>query len=319
MKRKSFVSLSVILCACANLEGFAANDWFSGKPLALHEAHQAYVEGDFRNMAIKIKGIFERGEFGPQVQKNAMMLLESAHSEAGSSGIPADWKLPEELRLLQLDLVRRQLPDSVEHALKLFGRSATTAKEIAQLSIVNHRGEVVLDKNAGVGEWWVSPKPEEQDRFELTLEDLEEPQPEGLYFVHAEFRNGRTWSAWFLLSGVLASSSPKLHAPTTGEIVTSATPTIEWDDFRSPEFQPSEKRSLWLGIGKSHPYQSVFSLWRRNPKVSKVTVDRELENGKHSVILSYKERKKFGEMWLGRGASTVRPFFVRADESRSLP
>jgi hypothetical protein len=310
---KNFSKVMLFVAATFSVSAMGEG-WFSSssQPESLQEAHRAYANGDFGEVALKVKELIEQSA-DREVINNAFDVLEKSYLEAGKSGIPTDWSLPAEIKSLHVDVVRRQLPDSIDYAFRIFGKSSTSHEAIQQLQIVNFSDQVVLDKNAGVGDWWVSPKPSEQDEFELATYDMALPQEAGLYFMNATFSNGKNWSAWFILSGVLASDTPNLIHPEVGDTLTTSMPTFNWDDFHSPEYQQGEVRSLWLGVSTLEPYKNVFSIWRGNPSITEISPSSELEDGKYRINLSYKEERKFGGIWLGRGTSTIRPFFIRAN------
>ena len=287
--------------------------WFSGNssPNPLIDAHKAFLDGNFKDVAANIKRLYE-SESGEVAIQNGMELLEKTYLEVGKNGIPVNWTLPNEIKKLNIDIGRRQLPDQVDYSFKVLGRSSTTHKIIKNLTITDFSGNVILDKKSGAGDWWTSSKQGEEEEFELASYDMKKPQKEGLYFINARFSNGTEWRAWFILSGQLSSDSPAMSSPSVGETFRTQNPTLEWEDFRSPEYKTYERRTLWLGVSELGPYKQVFSLWRGYPNVETAVINKNLKDGKYRIILNYTEKRNFGGIVLGRASTTIRPFFVDA-------
>ena len=315
MKAKCLIGIVMTMVFATSARG--ASSWFQGTsaPDVLTNAHASFLAKDYKAALAGVKKVFEEHPQDALLQKNALDLYKSIVLAGGETAKPEGTTLPTQISRLEVAVGRRRLPDSVDYSLKVSGDAVTTHDMVKQVSMTDYTGEVVLDKERGIGEWSSDPSPGEEGYFELSNFDLRTPPKEGLYYLHAEFDGGASWDGWVILSGLLASESPAISEPAQGQVFTTAMPTIVWTDFRSPEYRSSETRGIWMAVAKANPYHEVTSFWQGNPSIEQWTVpqDHPLDNGAYLATVAYTEKRSFGEIKLGRSAATVRRFSIDAE------
>ena len=111
--------------------------------------------------------------------------------------------------------------------------------------------------------------------------------------------------------------------PEVGQTYTQGNPEVRWDDFRSPEYQSSERRIAVVSVGQlsgpDHTWNGVWNLAVHDPTLTSTVIGTvpdasgvdHLVDGKYWLSLTYYEQRMFGDMKLRRGSRTARPFFVK--------
>lgn len=329
MKRllgKTAVRLAVAMLALTPLNSQAS--WFSSDVSTepLYRAHEAYLRKDLRTMASEIKELFKDPKSDETSLKNGLALLEKAYSTRSGNGIPVDWKLPSEITKMKVTLGYHRRANTDDYALNVSG-TAQAIGTIKQLKVTRYPDQVVLDKQGNLGDWEDQIEPGDGPSFELDGPRTVRPAQEGLYLIHIELASGAVTEGWFILSNMVASDSPVVQTPGIGDTFTTRNPTLKWNDFKSPEYQSHEGRSLWMAVVKSDPplyeWIPVWTMWEGSPNRTQVTVGTEpnadtgsvsqLADGGYNLYLSYKEERRFGDLRLGRKSITITPFQVRAN------
>ena len=290
---------------------------------ALDQAHEAFVRGDLNKMVQGIRFVLSQDP-PESVKKNAIELLESAYARYPGQNIPSDWKLPVEIRKLKIQQRRVEAGGDAEYALKVSGNS-DQKNRIKQIQLVKYPNQIVLDKEAKVGEWQesVEDNPAEGIYFELDGDNREVPATEGLYLLNLVMTSGAKVNGWVILSDITSSRAPRVQIPLPNETFTTGNPTFRYEDFKSPEIKDYEKRSAWLAVIKvdpgTHQYDDIWKLYTRDLPKTEVTVGKEadavgvasLVPGNYRFYATYKEERVFGEVRLGRQSVTRIPFLVK--------
>lgn len=288
---------------------------------SLVKAHQAYAHRDFLQMTTLVREVLADPNSGKVERQNALALVGKAFDE-NKGKLPADWSLPAPLTNLKFKHNRKELPDGVEYAYQL-AVNGPEADSVTNIKLVKFPSEVILDREAGVGEW--STEPDEGGfYFEMYGGDGRDALPEGLYLFTITTKDGTKFDGWFPLENLTSSASPTLDSPAVGETFTQPNPELRWQDFKSPEYKPSERRILAIDVGRldgpTNGWTGVWSHYEQDPArtsaVIGVTPDSEgveyLADGKYWMSLTYFEQRKFGDLKLRRGSRTARPFYVNA-------
>ena len=134
-----------------------------------------------------------------------------------------------------------------------------------------------------------------------------------MYDLHLEFSDGAQWDAWLILSNTTASATPSVTIPAANQILKTSRPRIEFQNFRSPEYQSFERRSLWYSLRRRSDSRPLLTHWEMNPTSVGFQPDRELPNGDYTVGIFYTEARRFGPILIGRKAGTLVPFTIRTD------
>jgi hypothetical protein len=300
-----------------------AGEFFSQEHSTLGKVHSAYLARDFRKMAVAMKDALMAQPDDPQVKENVLRLYKKAYEVQGQNGVPADWQLPDEITKMRIT-VRRIQKDLPEFSLKVSGNTIQ-AKIIKQLQVIHYPDQIVLDKRSAIGEWKEGPGKNSVD-FEYQFQGRKSRQQvaTGLYLLKVELTNGKSVDGWFLVDDDMnASTTPEVSSPAVGETFTTGNPKFIWVDFRSPEYKPYEHRSVWIGVSRAEPpnydWDKKWQLWVDSPTLQQTTVGptsggtgvSKLENGRYVFVINYGERRRFGDVMIGRDCMTNRTFIVQ--------
>jgi len=302
--------------------GLAAQGFFADSDGNLVRAHEAYLAGDLRTMADSLHKSLEDHPGDTTVRDNALALLEKAYETADGGDIPVNWRLPEEITTMRVS-VKYSARNSGEYNFRVYGTTVHD-KAIAQLQVVQAPDRVVLDKQAGIGEWYDQSKIDTLDHvFELQSRKSRVPVEAGLYLLNVTLADGTQTKGWFLLdAGVNSSATPRVDVPSTDQVFTTGNPQFSWQDFKSPQYQPYEGRSIWVGVSRAEPpnydWDEVWGSFEAPPTQEQITIDShgdpgslpKLNNGHYSFFIDFHERKKFGDLTISRDSITVRNFQV---------
>ncbi len=320
---RKMICLAALLMATAGVA--QASGWFAAgagtQVTSLVKAHQAYVGRDFKGMTKLVHEVLSDPGAGKVEQKNALALISKAFSE-NKGRLPADWRLPAPLSALKFKHYRKELPDGTEYSYQ-FSVNGPEADSVASIKLVKFPGEVILDREAGVGEWSTDAD-DGGYYFEMYGGDGREPLQDGLYLFTITQKDGTRTDGWFPLERMTSSASPTVNAPEVGQTFNQGNPELRWEDFRSPEYQASERRHLLLNVGRhdgtNGAWTGVWSHYESDPTRTSAVVGQlpdsegveRLVDGKYWLSVSYNEQRMFGDLRLRRGSRTARPFYVRS-------
>ncbi len=309
---KTFIYLWIL---CWSGTAWAQSDWFpKGEARGhLQRAHEFYLQGQQERMVDSLKAVLLDPEVNHAEKNNALGLLERAY-QIGHGLVRASWSLPRGVDRLHVTQVRKEEPEHLYFRLTM-GAHLAEEDLVHQVRLVAPGGEVIFDRESGVGEWQVDKEDGGKFSFELSSEDRSVPWESGLYRLYIRCKDGTSVNGWFIMSNQLASSAPKIHSPKVGaryEGVPSQ-PVIRWDDYRSPEFQDFERRSLVILVAQLH--QPDFQIrWMRfafAPEEEEAKIDRPLDRGDYWLSMTFREERRFGPVRLRRASRTARRFYVR--------
>jgi hypothetical protein len=305
---------------CSSQITFAGN-WLSPSGAALtavERAHNAFVARDYLGLTGAAKEVLLGTDTDETTKKNILDLLSKAKIEQNGS-LPVDWHLPAEIDKVDFKLNRRSIPDGVKFDFVFRGRMKE-ADSISQLQITAYPGLTILDKQNHIGQWKTHP---EEGKFDFELSDrtgTREPLAEGLYLFTLELKDGARTEGWFVVNHLASSASPKLLYPAVGEAMTTHNPQIRWEDFRSPEYQPEERRNVYVYVNPpdSDTEEFGWNFWEQHPSRTSIEVGKtvggtgvsSLAKGPYWLTLGYCESSNFGDMRLSRCSRTGRPFSV---------
>jgi hypothetical protein len=281
-------------------------------PTALQDAHEAYLSGDLKKMASSLKSAIETGD--PAVKTNAYALLEEAYKEARLGKVPVDWKFPAGITDVAFAIKHYERPDGENYAVKLSGRMPSRGL-LKQMQVIRYPSEVVLDLSAKIGDYEEQAEDNEW-YFELHGKRTAQPAAEGLYLLNLELTSGEITHGWFILSNLTSSQTPLVKTPRVGQTFITATPTMKWDDFISPEYNGRDNRSIYLEVAKSdapkYDWIDIWHLHETDPTRTEVTIgDGGLEDGRYVFAVTYNESRKFGDLTLARRSVTLTPFHIK--------
>ena len=330
--RRTFESLVLIAAAamaCAVL--FGCEEAPTGPPAppagvhvpdALHAAHTAYLAGDLKTTVAQVREVLADPNSGEAVRENAIGLIDAAYAVRGGR-LPARWSLPVGVTRLRVAHVRKEEPNKVRYGLEIGGVSQE-AETVEQVRLVRASdGVVICDRRAGVGQWTVDAE-EDGSGWWFEVEGLtqREPARDGLYYVDLTVGGVET-HGFIVLSGLTSTASPVMSAPAAPATVSARNPQVAFEDFRSPESRPWERRSMGVFVvrlapGSARGWVKTWSLWTADMGRTAVTIGEEdggtprvgLTDGDYWVGLTFNERRRFGPVVLVRSSRTSRPFRV---------
>ena len=248
----------------------------------------------------------------PEVTRSGIALLEQLYLARGGQPIPVDWKLHPHLDRLKVSVVRRESAYWTEYGLRVWGKQKE-AGSVQQIRLTDARGEVVLDRNAQRGTWWTAEDAEDGPEFEIAFWENSHAPADGLYDLHVEFTDGSQWDAWLILSGTAASATPSMAAPHADQVFRTSRPQFEFPDFRTPEYMPFERRSLWYSLRQRNDSRPFLTQWEMSPTRTGFAVKDALADGDYTVGVFYTEARRFGPILIGRNAGTTVPFTIRTE------
>jgi hypothetical protein len=289
---------------------------------ALGRAQQAYVSGNLKIMALNLRQALEQNPQDSVVKANALSLLAKAYENAGDAGIPVDWHLPDEIKFMDVG-VKYTVRDEGRYLLRVYGQTQHE-HSVQQLQIIQFPDRVILDKKAGIGSWSDQQKIDSAGfSFELASDRSRQMIPGGLYLLNMTLNDGTQTRGWFIIEDTANSTAaPRILSPAMDEVFHTPNPTFHWQNFVSPQYQPFERRSLWLGISRSEPpdykWDEVYGHYEAPPVVENWTInangdDNSLPNlskGGYIFLIDYHERKKFGDLKITRDSVSSRSFRV---------
>jgi hypothetical protein len=288
---------------------------------ALSRAHASFFAGDNLKMMTELRDSLMSQPYDLELKKSALALYKQAVAKAGTKGLPADWKLPEEISTMKIAF-RHIQSDRTGYQLRVSGEVKAFGL-IRQLQVVHYPDQVILDKEAGIGTYEESTSA--KGEFEYSGQSLKTTRPlaSGLYLLKGVLNSGKTVDGWFLLEDEMNSTAvPEVQIPSVDQVFSNGKPTFHWNNFQSPQYQPFEIRSVWIGISRTdlgENWVKRWEKWIRSPQLTELTVGvtepqagvNELENGAYAFALNYHESHSFGDIILNRDSATYRYFKVQ--------
>jgi len=299
-----------------------AQGFFSGSETPLTRAHQAYLTGDFKTMAVNLRQALEENPTDSLVKENALSLLGKAYEVADKGQFQVDWRLPDEITMLKIG-AKRTFKDDVTYRFTVYGSTAHL-KSITQLQVIQFPDQVILDKQAGIGNWDdTNTIPPTGHDFSIETNKSRQPVAGGLYLLNITLSDGTQTKGWFILDDdINASTSPRVMTPSMDQVFTTGNPTFFWQNFITPEYKPFERRSFWVGISRFEPphydWNEVWGYYEGPSKREQITIDShgeggsvsKLEKGSYVFYINYHERRNFGDLIITRDSTTSRNFKI---------
>jgi hypothetical protein len=198
---------------------------------------------------------------------------------------------------------------------------------LEQLRLVRHPGKVLIDKRAKIGRFteYAPDRKDVEYRFNFHSAEIDQPVPDGLFFLTLELDGGKSWDGWFILSHLTSTRSPKIVSPQLNQVITTGRPRFFWVDFQSDRYAPFEERALLLRLSPKDQQLTRWSLRRELPQAAlssdplhvEVGRDgllsgaRELDNGQYWLSVAYDEIRHFGKLIVASQSMSIVPFVIR--------
>jgi hypothetical protein len=267
-------------------------------PDALHRAHAAWVGEDLVTLTASVHEVLA-SQPSDLARDNALALLDVAFQ--AHPHLPSNQTLPDGVRRLSLNHIHREGPDG--HRFRLVvGGVADRADRVQGVTLT---GPGV---DAASASWNVTPE-QGGHYFELELMDQPVPATDGLYQIAVSTDSGTT-TLWAVLVGLTASEVPQVYSPHPGQVLSTSTPTITFEDEPTPESGEHEWAGVGVWIANLPDYSEAWSGGAAEGAGS-LTVDTPLADGRYWLGVSRREVRSLGPVHLGRIARRSVPFEIR--------
>ncbi len=292
-------------------------------PTALRKAHEAYARGDGNALVAEIKATLEQSGGQSAIKKNMLGLYAAAARNGLLKNVEPNFQLPKELTYAGFESQRRY---KVENGKVVFFQAVSVGVQngatLEQLQVIRFPDQVVFDKAANVGNWYVSSGTSETDLWGGSSQTVT-PNEEGLYFLNVQMKGQPMVQAWFILTDKNSSASPVVNSPKPGQVSSDDRPLFKWKAFHSPEFKQGENTRIALKVNRVAGDETEVSSVRLID--SKATSYRfgdtsgvkdfngpeRLVPGDYMMYIVYREVEDFGGIQLKRASSTKVPFSVK--------
>ncbi len=321
-----FKKLLVLLLFSASASAAPSTGYFvdKGIPTEVVAAHESFLGGDFNQMGVNIKRALMAYPDDAGIKKDMLGLFSQAYQLRGDGAITPDYRLPREITWAAIGSRKRLKAENGEIQYRMtawFEMALGTS--IEQLRIVRYPNTVVLDRQAGVGDFTETVeagKPALNTYSEYT----NTPNAEGLYLLELTMKGAAPIQGWFILANNNAPDSPEVLVPVLHQEFTTSTPTFQWQDFVSSLYRGFEKRKTVVAAtpakapvpgakddGWSMNRKSGFTQARVGDVGEGISGVGQLKSGEYTFQLTYRERLHFGDLVIGRETATHVPFSVK--------
>jgi hypothetical protein len=302
---------------------WAGTGWFAGTGGApgVEEAHERYLARDFRGMTESIRTSLMAAPGDAALTGNLMDLLRGALKE-NDARVPTQWKLPAGVETMRFGVNHRFEPEEnrIRYRLTLSGE-LTDAGLIEQLQVIRYPDAVVIDKQAGIGEWSDEGGLDGSAAYWAAADSSRDPIPMGLYLINVKVKGQPLVQGYVLNSIRPSSESPVITAPAVGATVNTGNPVVSWNDFTSPQYVPGEARTLSVYVSDpANDYKGIWEFWTDEPeKIQSIAIGAQhpnaagvkaLKPGIYYLQLKFNEQSRFGEVRVRRQSTTQFPFTV---------
>lgn len=292
------------------------NRYFGSESNArLEDAHRAFLEGKYAEMSLALKDVLSELDLDDATRLNALDLLDQAYQDAGSGRALSEWKVPNGMTQLRVTTRHTESRYGTEYRVIVKGDLAARGL-VTQIRMASPSGLVLVDRAQGVGQW-MEDKDEDGEHVRMKSETRREPPPAGVYFLEFGLANGETVRTYVILNHHAASTAPEVLYPQPDATVTTATPTISWADYRSPELKPWEYRAVSVWIDRLPAYDAAWDKWTDDMSRTTMTVGESgghgttaLDDGSYELSVCGIEIRHFGEIKVRREAIRTVPMTV---------
>lgn len=313
------------------------------------DAHSAYLEGRFDDMAQSAHAAFLAHPGDQAVRKNLVQLFDAAYAQGAESQIKPDWTLPPGIRDLAV-YVKRVSWKNDQSFQYMFAIGGCTDKPgaVADLRLIRHPGKTVLDKTGGLGTWREYEYPKtKKTAFYVKKFVGQEPPADGLYEFEIRLTgDAKTYSGWFVLFNMDAKAVPALVSPEPDQNIAAERPRFSWQPLRSPASRDYETRLIQVSVAADASNCEKDYVWEAYAGSDLMTITlgdytgftsvdldetpqsdaailagrlagnvyhagvKNLADGLYVLDLKYLEAKRFGPLLLKRFAISSTPFAI---------
>ena len=158
--------------------------------------HEAFLGGDLRTMAIKVRDLLKIGKLSVYEKKNILSLVNRTHGILGSSSIPTDWYIPSDIKDLTITIQTLIDPSGTSHQLVMEGL-INSDKDLKGLQIIDSKNVALLDTKDHDSQWGFV-EVNKSNRLKFTAKtDLHRVLEQGLYFFKLDISQ-QPFQGWFI-------------------------------------------------------------------------------------------------------------------------
>lgn len=321
INKKSVLSVAALILSLFTVKSFADNSL-----MAMKMAQTNFINRDKQAMFLHLKEALMESRNHPFMVRNAALLLNQLETQKWLKDYTPDWKVPEELKYLNVSVNRKYLQDSgrVRFFLSAGGQQLES-NIVEDFQVIRYPNEVVIDKNASNGKWneqlWAG-----QPTFWISEDWHAEPVAEGLYLLNIKVKNKALVQGWFFISNENSSASPVIKTPISQQVYRTDQPTFVWKKFVSPERSAEDRVKVGMKVSREDDknYEDLivvnYDLDSEKKELSFRVGERtsvkeyqglsRLTSGNYFLTIGYRELHNYGDLWVGRVSSSKVPFIV---------
>ena len=284
-------------------------------------AHEAYLAGEWKRLVSAVRDVLADDGASGVERRNVLDLLESAY-ERTEGQLPTDWRMPASMPRMAIEQNHNREPGAAHFRLKAKVRMLERDL-VTRLVLARGDGEVVLDSAAAGHDTEVEAEDDGTWTFVVEQPERDQPEPEGVYWITVQRRDGDPVEGWVIFSRHVSSATPTLLDPTPEEHVSTGTPRVAWEPFRSPEYHPYERRTMVAYVGTWKPdrdpkWITTWGMWSPDPSLTELRIGdpelgagaRELDPGTYWMGVAFREERTMGPVRLRRVSRVSRPLVV---------
>ncbi len=196
MKLRILITVNLLILVAIIRANSVQNHFSHRIKYSVQKAHEAFLRGDLKLMALNVKNLLEEKTASIYERKNVLSLVSRAQSLIGDSFIPTDWKTPHGVRDLVLSVQTLVDPNGTSHQLSMEGFTNSNLK-LQGLQIVNIDNRIILDSKDHDNQWGqMAIKNSNWVKFNVRTE-LNSALAEGLYFFNI-YLDKESFEGWFI-------------------------------------------------------------------------------------------------------------------------
>ena len=311
-KTASLLALSLVLFGCKETRrdlptnGVASSDALA--PESLQKAHDAYIAGDYSLTARYIKSTLLDPTSTEIAKENAYELLDATYV-ATNGKIPTGYKLATAVRRVVFGVQHGESKFGPYRSMHLWARvPGGFGSKVTEMRVDRADGTTVF-KNGMPNTTFEVKKPSESE-VTLSVNEVTEPLPDGVYTVHIEINGAPIVHTWFIARHLESSAVPTVTSP--GPVIRGeGAPTVKFAPFQSPESADYEARSMNFYIEEKDTRAVKWTKWTDKPEeLNGAATGEPLEPGSYWLAVTASERRSIGPIEIERGSQNGMSFEV---------
>lgn len=270
--------------------------------------HEAFLGGNLRIMSIKVRDLLKLDSLSVYEKKNILSLINRSHGILGSSSIPTDWQIPQEIKDLTITMQTLIDPSGTSHQLVMEGM-INRDKDLTGVQIMNSKNLVLLDTKDHDSQWgFIEISNDKRLKFTAKT-DLHSALEQGLYFFKLNLVD-KPFQGWFIYTESKVKSRNNLtqRANRTSVFQLSTTDSagqrIENHQIvvKTQSMKSSESD---YQVMRDAANRKILVMKRREEFASKDYIKMQSEDQSPNVLrLNHNTKHRFGDLTIRRLIAT---------------